>query len=91
MKKHLKNIFLISLSLSFIFLYVEYMKYSYNKNEVINLRNEYYEISKEIDDINTKLSNSKLEKENISKEKEESLKLYKKWQDQNKILEDLLN
>lgn len=87
----MKKVLLISLSLSFIFLVIEYIKYSDNKNEVTNLKNEYYEISKEIVDINTKLSNLKLEKENISKEKEESLKLYKKWQDQNKILEDLLN
>lgn len=89
-KNVLKNILLISLLFSFVFLIAECIKYSDRYNRISSLKNEYYVINDELSDIYTTISNLKLEKENISEEKKDKLKVYKKWEEQNKILEDLL-
>lgn len=90
MKRVIKNILFISLSFSFVFVFIEYIKYSNIRTELTNVKDEYHATYNNLNNIYATISDSKLEKENISKEKEIQLKIYQKWKNQNEILEDLL-
>lgn len=90
MKRVINNILFISLSFSFVLIFIEYIQYYSIRTKLSNVKDDYYETSNNLTYIYDDIHDLKLEKENISKEKEKQLIIYQKWENQNRILEDLL-